>query len=92
MIQCYNGDCKSTILKDTVCNNCCTDNTLEALEIAFKYLEYNDLKNYNEFMLAHFPLKDIRDRHETRLLLLEKDHLVTKLQKIKKKSNSLPEK
>ena len=92
MIQCYNGYCKSIILKDTECNNCGTDNTLEALEIAFKYLEDNDLKNYNEFMLVHFPLKDIRDKHETRLLSLEKDHLVTKLQKIKKKSNSLPEK
>ena len=86
MIQCYNGDCKFTILRGTECSNCGTDNTLEALEIGFKNLEGNELKNFNEFMLVHFPLKDIRDKHETRLLLLEKEHLAIKLQKIKKKT------
>ena len=84
VIQCYNGDCKFTILRGTECNNCGTDNTLEALEAAFKKLQESGLEAFNEFMLVHFPLKEIREKHETRLLLLEKDHLVAKLQKIKK--------
>ena len=84
MIQCYNGDCKFTILRDVVCSNCGTDNTLEALEVAFKKLEVNGLEDFNEFMLVHFPLKEIRDKHETRLLSLEKEHLTSKLQKIQK--------
>ena len=84
MIQCYNGDCKFTILRGTECNNCGTDNTLEALEDAFKILEANGVDNFNEFMLVHFPLKEIREKHEIRLLSLEKEHLVTRLQKIKK--------
>ena len=84
MIQCYNGDCKFTILRDVECSNCGTDNTLEALEVAFKKLEVNGLKDFNEFMLVHFPLKEIRDKHETRLLSLQKEHPTTKLQKIQK--------
>jgi hypothetical protein len=55
VIQCYNGDCKFLILKGTRCTNCGTDNTLEVLEIAFKKLEDNDLKEFNEFMVVHFP-------------------------------------
>jgi hypothetical protein len=86
VIQCYNGDCKFAILRGTQCSNCGTDNTLEVLEIAFKKLEDNGIENFNEFMLVHFPLKEIRDKHETRLLLLEKEHLVNKIQKIKEKS------
>ncbi|WP_101478153.1 hypothetical protein [Candidatus Nitrosotalea bavarica] len=84
MIQCYNGDCKFIILRNTECSNCGTDNTLEALEIAFKKLEDSGLKDFNEFMLVHFPLKEIRDKHEIRLLSLEKEHLTSKLQKIQK--------
>ena len=84
VIQCYNGDCKFTILRGTECNNCGTDNTLEALEVAFRKLEVNGLEDFNEFMLVHFPLKEIREKYETRLLSLEKEHLIAKLQKIKK--------
>ena len=84
MIQCYNGDCKFTILRDVECSNCGTDNTLEALEVAFKKLEVNGLEDFNEFMLVHFPIKEIRDKHETRLLSLEKERLTFKLQKIQK--------
>ena len=84
MIQCYNGDCKFTILRDTKCSNCCTDNTLEALEVAFKKLKVNGLEDFNEFMLVHFPLKEIREKHEMRLLALEKEHLAVKVQKIQK--------
>jgi hypothetical protein len=84
VIQCYNGDCKFTILVSTVCSNCSTDNTLEALEVAFKKLEVNGLKDFNEFRLVHFPLKEIRDKHKTRLLSLEKEHLISKLQKTQK--------
>ena len=76
MIQCYNGDCKFTILKGIECNNCGTDNTLEALEAAFKTLQEKGLETFNELMLVHFPLREIREKHETRLLLLEKEHLV----------------
>ena len=84
VIQCYNGDCKFTILRNTECSNCGTDNTLEVLEAAFKKLEVNGLEDFNEFMLAHFPLKEIRDKHEIRLLSLEKEHLTSRLQKIQK--------
>jgi len=82
VIQCYNGDCKFTILRNVECSNCGTDNTLEALEVAFKKLEANGLKDFDEFMLAHFPLKEIRDKHKTRLLSLEKEHLTSRLQKV----------
>lgn len=85
MIQCYNGDCKFTILRNTECSNCGTDNTLEVLEVAFKKLKVNGLEDFNEFMLAHFPQKEIRDKHAVRLLSLEKEHLTSKLQKIQAK-------
>ena len=85
MIQCYNGDCKFTILRDAKCSSCGTDNTLEALEAAFKKLESAGLGDFNEFMLVHFPVNEIRDKHKTRLLLLEKEHLTSRLQKIKSK-------
>ena len=81
MILCYNGDCEFTILKGTECNNCGTDNTLEALEAAFKTLEVEGLENFSKLMLVHFPLKEIREKHEIRLLSLEKEHLA-KLQEI----------
>ena len=84
MIQCYNGDCKFSILRGTECNSCGTDNTLEALDEAFKTLQKNGREYFNDFMLAHFPLREIREKHETRLLLLEKEYLISKLQKIKK--------
>jgi len=84
VFQCYNGDCKSTIVRDTECRICGTDNTLEALEIAFKKLESTGLEDFNEFMSAHFPLKDIRDKHEIRLLSLEKERLTSRLEKMHK--------
>ena len=84
VIQCYNGDCKFTILRDVKCSNCGTDNTLEALEVAFKKLEVNGLEDFNEFMLVHFPLKEIRDKHEMRLLSLGEEHLTDKIQKIQR--------
>ncbi|MDE1770273.1 MAG: hypothetical protein KGI28_06965 [Thaumarchaeota archaeon] len=84
VIQCYNGDCKFTILRGTECNRCGTDNTLEALEASFKILQKNDLEAFNKFMIIHFPVNEIREKHETRLISLEKEHLVSRLQKIKK--------
>jgi hypothetical protein len=73
VIQCYNGDCKFTILRDTNCTNCGTDNTLEVLEVAFKKLQDGGLDDFNEFMRVHFPLKEIRDKHEIRLLSLKNE-------------------
>lgn len=81
MIQCYNGDCKFTILRNVECSNCGTDNTLEALDVAFKKLKVNGLQDFQEFMQVHFPLKEIRDKHEARLLSLEKERPTPKIQR-----------
>jgi hypothetical protein len=84
VFQCYIGDCKFTIIQGTECRMCGNDNTLEALDVAFKKLESTGLEDFNEFMLVHFPSKEIRDKHEIRLLSLGKEHLTSRLEKIQK--------
>jgi len=54
---------------------------LEALESAFNKLENCKIEDFNGFMLDHFPSKDIREKHETRLLLLQKERQMYNLQK-----------